>query len=80
MSLDAGASDGSPWEKFELRNKFGKWGNVTRKETAKAKKKRLKGTGKLPRRKKKKKSEVIRELFQSHLVEDGGMPRRVFCP
>jgi hypothetical protein len=64
MVLEEGVPTSSPWEQFGLRNNFGKWGNVnSRKESAKAKKKRMKGLAKLPRRKKKKKDEVIRELF-----------------
>ena len=55
---------------FGLRNKFG---THRQKESTKAKKKRLQATGKLPRRKEKKKKQVIRELFQSYFTEDGGI-------
>ncbi len=69
MNHDQGASTRSPWEQFGIRNNFGKWGKKNSyKESAKAKKKRLKGTAKIPRRKKKKK-----ELFQSHFNDDGGI-------
>ncbi len=69
MNHDQGASTRSPWEQFGIRNNFGKWGKKNSyKESAKAKKKRLKGTAKIPRRKKKKK-----ELFQSHFHDDGGI-------
>jgi hypothetical protein len=74
MVLEEGVPTSSPWEQFGLRNNFGKWENVnSRKESAKAKKNCMKGLAKLPRRKKKKKDEVIRELFQSHFMEDGGI-------
>ena len=75
MSLAEGASTSSPWEQFGTRHQFGKWGNTdnVRKETTKARKKRLKGTAKLPRRKKKKKASLRHELVQSHFMADGGI-------
>jgi hypothetical protein len=50
------ASTSSPWEQFGLRHAVGNWGNnKNKKESAEAKKKRLKGTANNMRRKKEKK-------------------------
>jgi hypothetical protein len=72
MAQSARASADSPWEQFELRNS---WGSGNRKETVTARKKRLKGMAKIPkkkRKKKKNKASVIQELYQSHFTSDGG--------
>ena len=71
MSLKEGAQTRSPWEQFQLKHNFGIAGNTIRQESAKAKKKRLLVLTKTPRRKKKNKS-ILNELYQSHLLEDGG--------
>jgi hypothetical protein len=75
MVLDAGAQPSSPWEQFALLNKFGHHSNQNRKESKKAKRRRKsKDTILAPRRKKKKKKNLIlKELFQSHIINDGGI-------
>ena len=64
------------WERFSLRNNFGNWRNQTirRKESKKARKKRLKSQEKTPSRRKKKDkppAQLRREIFQSHITTNG---------
>ena len=73
MVTGQGAPTSSPWEQFGLRHAFGEWGNTNRKESAKARKKRLQGTAKLPKRKNKKKATAPQALFQSHFTAHGGL-------
>ena len=76
IKMDPGdrASTSSPWEQFGLRNDFGKWGNnAQRRESAKARKKRMKGMSNNSKRKKKKNAVVQKELHQSHFAPDGGI-------
>jgi hypothetical protein len=65
----------SPWEAFELKFAFGKHANAKHKEYKKARRKRLKQTGKTPRSKMKKKTkaQIIKESHQSHFTSEGGI-------
>jgi hypothetical protein len=72
MALEREAHTNSPWEQFALtRHEFGD--KMKRKETNKSRKKRLKAMNKTPRRKRKKKEELVCEYFKSHHTEDNGI-------
>jgi hypothetical protein len=73
MDVRQGTPSNSPWEQFGFRNKFGNWGNtaIRRKESKKARRKRLKESAQIPQPRKKKKKELLKELLQSHMTENG---------
>jgi hypothetical protein len=70
MTTRSEAQTRSPWEQFALRHNFGNKGKNW-KETKQERNIRLAGANKTPRRKKKKKATLFRELFQSHFTEGG---------
>ena len=69
MSPTLGVPGSSPWEQFALRNKFGNMGTHLHIESKQARRRRLKLTVKVPRRKTKKKPTSVKTLLQSHFVE-----------
>jgi TRAP-type C4-dicarboxylate transport system substrate-binding protein len=73
MPLGIGVQTRSPWEQFALRNNFGNGGKVTQ-ESKHARRQRMQAADKSPRRKaKKKKQDVIKELYQSHFAAGSGV-------